>query len=126
VLDALLRHADRGTPPDEATPNWDKAPSFLFFCFNFFGPTRSGLIGSFNHLVGEREQRRWNFETERLNNTSRDRKALPRAKEEVRVRDLVSGKYTVDTSGRCTTARASEGCCTAGQQQAQRFVPVYL
>src|SRR5690242_5862171 len=46
--------------------------------------------------------------------------------EAVRARDLVLEKLTFDASGRCTTARSSERCCTAIQQQAQRFVPIYL
>ena len=33
VPDALPHHSDRGTPPDEAAPDWDNSPSF--YCFNF-------------------------------------------------------------------------------------------
>jgi len=39
VRDALPHHSDRGTPPDEATPDGNNS----LYCFNFFDPTGEGL-----------------------------------------------------------------------------------
>ena len=57
------------------------------------------------------------------NNTSRDRKSLAHASGRGQVARSRIRKIHDSASVRCTTARAPEGCCTAGQQPIQPFVP---
>jgi hypothetical protein len=56
-------------------------------------------------------------------NTGRDRKGRPRHSGRRAGAKSRIGKIHGRCLGRCTTARASEGCCTAGQLPVQPFVP---